>query len=46
MRVIVFGATGDLGCSAAAEALARGHQVTAVVRNLVRIPTTTIIKGE
>lgn len=44
MRITVFGAAGHAGSRALAEALARGHQVTAVVRNLVRFPTTS--KGE
>jgi putative NADH-flavin reductase len=32
MRIIVFGAAGDTGRRTTAEALARGHEVTAVVR--------------
>ncbi|MEU4118625.1 NAD(P)H-binding protein [Kitasatospora sp. NPDC028055] len=33
MRITVFGATGNVGRRVVAEALARGHEVTAVVRN-------------
>ncbi|MDH6707502.1 putative NADH-flavin reductase [Kitasatospora sp. MAA19] len=33
MRITVFGATGNVGGRVVAEALARGHQVTAVVRD-------------
>ncbi|MFI6846401.1 NAD(P)-dependent oxidoreductase [Kitasatospora sp. NPDC050467] len=33
MRITVFGATGNVGSRVIAEALARGHQVTAVVRD-------------
>lgn len=44
MRVTVFGAAGDVESRMAAGALARVDQVTAVVRDLLRTPTTT--KGE
>ncbi|MFD8753804.1 NAD(P)H-binding protein, partial [Kitasatospora sp. NPDC059577] len=33
MRITVFGATGNVGGRVVAEALARGHQVTAVLRD-------------
>ena len=33
MRIIVFGARGDVGSRIVAEALSRGHEVTAVVRS-------------
>lgn len=33
MKIIIFGATGDVGRQAVAEALTRGHEVTAVARN-------------
>lgn len=33
MKLIVFGATGDVGSRVVSEALARGHQVTAAIRN-------------
>src|SRR3569833_3286879 len=32
MRIIIFGATGSVGTRVLAEALMRGHEVTAVVR--------------
>ncbi|WP_432279665.1 NmrA family NAD(P)-binding protein [Nocardia brasiliensis] len=32
MRITVFGATGDVGSRVVAEALTRGHEVLAVVR--------------
>jgi len=33
MRIIIFGAAGDVGSRVVAEALSRGHEVTAVVRD-------------
>jgi len=33
MKIIVLGATGNAGSRVVAEALSRGHEVTAVVRN-------------
>ncbi|WP_069160895.1 NAD(P)-dependent oxidoreductase [Nocardia altamirensis] len=36
MRITVFGATGDVGSGVVAEALARGHEVVAVVRDPAR----------
>lgn len=39
MKIIVFGARGDVGSRIVAEALARGHDVTAVVRNKAQIET-------
>ena len=33
MRIVVFGAGGRVGSRTVAEALARGHEVTAVVRD-------------
>ncbi|KUJ70300.1 NADH-flavin reductase [Streptomyces albus subsp. albus] len=36
MRITVFGATGNVGRRVVAEALARGHEVTAVVRDPAR----------
>ncbi|MEV0292206.1 NAD(P)H-binding protein [Nocardia sp. NPDC050710] len=36
MRITVFGAAGDVGRRVVAEALTRGHEVTAVVRDLAR----------
>lgn len=37
MRILVFGATGNVGRRVVTEALARGHEVTAVVRNPARV---------
>lgn len=37
MKLIVFGATGDVGSHVVAEALARGHAVTAVARSRARL---------
>ena len=37
MKITVLGATGNAGSRVVAEALSRGHEVTAVVRN----PTVT-----
>ncbi|WP_129668051.1 NAD(P)-dependent oxidoreductase [Phytoactinopolyspora endophytica] len=36
MRITVFGATGNVGRRVVTEALARGHEVTAVIRNPAR----------
>ncbi len=38
MRITVFGAAGSVGSRVAAEAVARGHEVTAVVRDPARFP--------
>ncbi|WP_326692997.1 MULTISPECIES: NAD(P)H-binding protein [unclassified Streptomyces] len=38
MRIAVFGAAGNVGSRVVTEALARGHEVTAVVRDPVRFP--------
>jgi probable blue pigment (indigoidine) exporter len=37
MRITVFGAAGSVGSRVVAEALARGHEVTAVVRDAARL---------
>lgn len=37
MKIIVFGATGDVGSKTVAEALRRGHKVTAVARSTERL---------
>ncbi len=37
MKIIVFGARGEVGSRIVAEAVARGHRVTAVVRNQAQI---------
>ncbi|MFJ7244875.1 NAD(P)-dependent oxidoreductase [Kitasatospora sp. NPDC098652] len=50
MRITVFGATGNVGRRVVAEALARGHEVTAVVRNPAKPhglpPTVTLAVGD
>ncbi|WP_371650280.1 MULTISPECIES: NAD(P)-dependent oxidoreductase [unclassified Streptomyces] len=38
MRITVFGAAGNVGSRVVAEAVARGHEVTAVVRDRARFP--------
>ena len=38
MRILVFGAAGNVGCRVVAEALTRGHEVTSVLRNLKQAP--------
>lgn len=38
MRIAVFGAAGNVGSRVVAEALSRGHQVSAVVRDRARFP--------
>ncbi|MEU7859751.1 NAD(P)H-binding protein [Nonomuraea sp. NPDC049141] len=38
MRITVFGAAGSVGARVVAEALSRGHEVTAVVRDPARFP--------
>ena len=37
MRITIFGAAGNVGSRAVAEALARGHEVTAVIRTPARL---------
>ncbi len=47
MKVIVFGATGDVGNRVVREAVTRGHDVTAVVRNtkkLDRLPAAASVR--
>ncbi|MDZ4765449.1 MAG: NAD(P)-dependent oxidoreductase [Chloroflexota bacterium] len=50
MKLIVFGASGMIGNRIVNEALAREHQVTAVVRDLAKIaithPNLTVVKGD
>ena len=50
MKIALFGASGTIGCSIAAEALARGHQVTAVVRDPTRVgpphPALSAVAGD
>ncbi|MFH8384536.1 NAD(P)-dependent oxidoreductase [Kitasatospora sp. NPDC018058] len=46
MRITVFGATGNVGSRVVAEALARGHEVTAVVRDPAKphaLPSTVAL---
>lgn len=38
MKIAVIGATGYVGSEVVKEALARGHQVTAIVRNIDKLP--------
>ncbi|MFH9352569.1 NAD(P)-dependent oxidoreductase [Kitasatospora sp. NPDC017646] len=50
MRITVFGSTGNVGRRVVSEALARGHEVTAVVRDPARPhglpPTVTVAVGD
>lgn len=50
MRITVFGASGNVGSRVVAEAVARGHQVTAVLRDPSRPhsfpPAVTIATGD
>ncbi|MFJ5709169.1 NAD(P)-dependent oxidoreductase [Streptomyces sp. NPDC093105] len=50
-RIVVFGAGGRVGRAAVAEAVARGHRVTAVVRDPARHPDlgragVTVVRGD
>ena len=50
MRVVIIGASGMVGSAIRDEALARGHKVTAIVRNpekiAVKNPSLTVVKGD
>ncbi|TMR90554.1 NAD(P)-dependent oxidoreductase [Nonomuraea basaltis] len=48
MRITVFGATGAVGGRVVAEALSRGHEVTAVARDPARLPPTAarVVTGD
>ncbi|HET9111644.1 MAG TPA: NAD(P)-dependent oxidoreductase [Ktedonobacterales bacterium] len=50
MKIVLFGASGRIGQRIAREALDRGHEVTAVVRDPSRMPLTherlTTVKGD
>ena len=50
MKIVLFGASGTIGRSIAEEALARGHQVTAVVRDPTRLgpphPALSVVSGD
>lgn len=49
MKIVLFGATGNIGNVILTEALDRGHQVTAVVRDLAKLttkhPALTVVQG-
>ncbi|HEY1178482.1 MAG TPA: NAD(P)H-binding protein, partial [Phytomonospora sp.] len=46
-RIIVLGAAGQGGRAVVAEALARGHEVTAFVRDADKAPTAThVVQGD
>jgi uncharacterized protein len=50
MKLVVFGATGNVGQRVAAEALRRGHEVTGVVRDPAAVqspdPRVRLVKGD
>ena len=50
MRIVLFGATGNVGSRVAAEALRRGHEVIGVVRDPAAVrspdPRVTLVKGD
>lgn len=50
MKIIVFGASGGLGLNILGQALAKGHLVTAFVRNLSKIgiqhPNLSVLQGD
>lgn len=50
MKVALIGASGNIGSAIRDEALSRGHQVTAIVRNPEKItvtnPNLTVVKGD
>lgn len=50
MKVVIIGASGFIGSAIRDEALARGHQVTAIVRHPEKItvqnPRLTVVKGD
>jgi putative NADH-flavin reductase len=50
MKIVLFGASGTIGRSIAGEALAHGHQVTAVVRDPTRVgpshPALSAVAGD
>jgi putative NADH-flavin reductase len=50
MKIILFGATGNIGQRIAAEALRRGHEVVGVVRDPERVqspdPRITLVQGD
>jgi putative NADH-flavin reductase len=50
MKIVLFGASGTIGGSIAGEAMVRGHQVTAVVRDPTRVglrhPALNVVAGD
>jgi uncharacterized protein len=50
MKLVLFGATGNIGRRVAAEALSRGHEVVGVVRDPAAVaapdPRVTLVKGD
>jgi putative NADH-flavin reductase len=50
MKIVLFGATGNIGQRIAAEALGRGHRVTGVVRDAAKAqtpdPRVTLVQGD
>lgn len=49
MKITLIGATGSVGSRVLAEALSRGHQVTALVRDPAKLPARpglTVVKGD
>ena len=50
MKIVLFGATGNVGQRVAAEALRRGHEVTGVVRDPAAVPSPDsrmrLVKGD
>ncbi|WP_104090770.1 NAD(P)-dependent oxidoreductase [Arthrobacter sp. GMC3] len=46
MKIAIFGATGMIGSQIAAEALSRGHQVTAISRSGKTVPGATALAAE
>src|SRR5438445_8584983 len=51
MKIVLFGATGAIGQRIAKEAVARGHIVTAIVRDPARLPqglrkSVNIVEGD
>jgi putative NADH-flavin reductase len=50
MRVVIIGASGEIGAFIRDEALARGHRVTAIVRRPEKIavqdPRLTVVKAD
>ena len=46
MNVILYGATGNSGSRILTELLSRGHSVTAVARNIAKLPSTVAAKQD